>query len=103
MFRTSFRLSVFQLTRVLEGIHLALSFLLILTVMILLLKKQLQKRDYLLFGGMIFIGFGTDFYATVTFGLLIFLNELFLLIRSRKFLEFILHNLFFTACALFPS
>ncbi len=81
-------INTFQSTRVLESPHTAFSFLLILSALTTLYQKNLKLKQRLFLGLLVFISFGTKFYAAITLLLLIISNEIGLVIKQKKLLFF---------------
>jgi len=77
-------INTFQATRVLESIHFALSFIILLVVLILMNKKNLTVKEKIIIGILIFFIFGIKFYVAVIMFWLLLLHETITVLRQKK-------------------
>ncbi len=92
-------ISTFQATRILESIHVALSFLILLVVLIIIHNQKLNTKKRLFLGLTVFVTFGTKFYEGIILLFLLWLNETFLLTNERKLFSYLFRNLIYGVAA----
>ncbi len=86
--KNSLLINTFQSTRVLESIHFAFSFVILLVVLILINKKVLKLKEKLFIGFLIFFIFGIKFYAAAIMLFMLVLNETLYYLRDKKIKEY---------------
>ncbi len=77
-------INTFQATRLLESIHFAFSFLILLYILIAIYKNKLTVKKSFLIGFLVFLTFGTKFYTAIVIMLILVLNEIFLLFNKKE-------------------
>ncbi|HRN70346.1 MAG TPA: hypothetical protein PLS49_04110 [Candidatus Woesebacteria bacterium] len=93
-------INTFQSTRVLESIHFAFSFLILLIIFLLIQKPVITWKKRICISFFIFLVFGIKFYTAVAIVIILGCHELFLLIKKKNFQTFFLNALSYTIGAL---
>ncbi len=86
--KNSLLINTFQSTRVLESIHFAFSFIILLTVLILMNKKVLKLKERIIIGILVFSIFGIKFYVAAIMFFMLLLNETLLCLQNKKIKEY---------------
>ena len=77
-------INTFQATRLLESIHFAFSFLILLYVLLAIYKNKLSLQKSFLIGFFVFLTFGIKFYTAAVIMLILILNETFSLFNKKE-------------------
>jgi hypothetical protein len=88
--KNSLLINTFQSTRILESIHFAFSFIILLFVLIMLNKRPLRLRQKLLIGFFVFLIFGIKFYVAVIILFMLVMYETFSLFRNKKLGDYLI-------------
>src|SRR3989338_3072070 len=91
-------INTFQSTRLLESPHTALSFLIIMMILIINQNKQLTKQEITIQGILLFVILGIKFYGAVAAILLVIGFEFIRLIKTRKIRSYLLNNSYYLIC-----
>ncbi|MBI3620457.1 hypothetical protein HY214_04950 [Candidatus Roizmanbacteria bacterium] len=91
-------INTFQATRILEGTHLALSFLIVLAALLIIEKKTIRPRGRLLLGGLLLLTFGVKFYTGILLGLMIVVFEFLIFISEKKLRPYLLRGTWYIGC-----
>lgn len=86
-------INTFQSTRVLESIHFALSFLILVMIYLLIQKPVKSWKTRIFIGVLVAIVFGVKFYTAVAIVCILAVNEMLLLLQKKDFKNFFLNGL----------
>lgn len=98
--KNSLLINTFQSTRVLESMHFAFSFIILLVVLIFLNKKVLKLKERLFIGLLVFFVFGIKFYVASTMLFMLILNETLLCFRNKKIKKYFISLFIYVVAAI---
>lgn len=92
-------INTFQATRILESIHFALSFLILLYIFLLIQKPIKSWKTRITISALVFLCFGIKFYTATLLLLILGLHELFTLLQQKDVSTFLKNSFIFLVSA----